>query len=157
MEHLYGGMFQCLNTEDFDQWIFWLFLFFQCLGVGAFVKRNVLNIGIWNNFEQWLFNYLIILIISRISMLKCWSNCIEEGLNFWILKIIIDNLINFWHCWGDRVTTKINGRKLNNQIIKRTNQKNQNLWLIGKLPMRPISTKVIDTLKKMTWCYATWQ
>ena len=30
--------------------------------------------------------------------------------------IIFDYLINFWHCWSDRVTTKINGR---NQRIKR--------------------------------------
>ena len=25
--------------------------------------------------------------------------------------IIFDYLINFWHCWGDRVTTKINSKE----------------------------------------------
>ena len=57
-------------------------------------------------------------------------------------------MINFWHCWGDRVMTKINGRTLNNNIIKRIKPFDCFDFLIGKLPMRPISTKVNDTLKK---------
>ena len=64
---------------------------------------------------------------------------------------IFDYLINFWHCWGDRVMTKINGRTLNNNIIKRIKPFDCFDcfdFLIGKLPMRPISTKVNDTLKK---------
>ena len=46
------------------------------------------------------------------------------------------------------MTTKINGRTLNNNIIKRIKPFDCFDFLIGKLPMRPISTKVNDTLKK---------
>ena len=70
-------------------------------------------------------------IRANVGLLVCWS--VGRSVRLSVEKtfgkeekiknqnslIISDCLINFWHCWGDRVTTKINGRKLNNPIIKR--------------------------------------
>ena len=42
--------------------------------------------------------------------------------------IIFDYLINFWHCWGDGVTTKIDSKEI--QIIKESKESNTLIVLI---------------------------
>ena len=89
LEHLYGRMFQYLNS-----WIrysasdyFDYFYNFQCLSVGAFIWRNVSILDHLNTVDVqpviiWLF-----WLFLKFSMFKCWSICMEECFNIWILKL----------------------------------------------------------------------
>ena len=135
MEHLYGGMFQYLNTEAiwpvsilifilflyfsmfkcwsicmkecFNSWIveYWrcsasdyfdYFYIFQCLSVGAFIWRNVSILEYLNTDDVWPVIILIIWLFWLFlyySMFKCWSICMEECFNIWIVEWYIRPVI----------------------------------------------------------------